>query len=539
MTFLAAGWLALLVPWAALVAWAWRRVADERATTAAFLWTSETTDVPRARSRRGRPPAWVIAALLAVLASILALAGPARRERGVRVSVVIDGSVSLAARLAGRTLRDELITRCGHELARSGDDITVDMRLVGLPDRRARVFNDARGAPFTARPTEAAIADAIAVGLRESDAVIVLTDRPIATRDGRVAVRAPTAKPDNVGIESAIAVERPRPSLMVRVANDSDRREATLEVRTGNSPVRQTIALPMRGEWKNYFVDLAAPGDQIEIALVDMDDSLAIDNFATLLRTKVPPRLTVDVGAPEVATRFASAYERARRSGSSGRAAIRLGGERSGVSDSGNSIVFGTPTREIRAGGVVKFDHPINRDVDLDSPRLVATPPPADWLPIALVDSAENAPMLAVRDSSARSVWIGFEPDPNDARSVVLLANAVDWIAESSLAEWQGEAPASIGNDWRPVALRDPSLDGSPGVYADGSDRQVAANVPAIVGPHGEARGDIGELLRRADRATLLPLQKPLAIAASCLACIAAMLSGRATLRLSGRRRVP
>ena len=554
MTFLAAGWLVLLVPWAALVAWTWRRVADEHATTAAFLWTSETTEVPRARARRGRPPSWVMAALLSVLAAILALAGPGWRGRIARVAVVVDGSIALAARVDGRTLRDELVNRSGHELARGEEDIQIDMRIAGAPDAVERTRDEVHRAPFTAKPTDVAVTHAIEAGLRESDAVLVLTDQPVATRDDRVAVRVPTSKPDNVGIVFSIAVEGPRPSLMVKIANDSDRSEATLDVKTSESrgvpapssapnlgpgtvrlSLRQTIALPARGESKNYFVDLSAPGEQIEIALVNMDDSLAVDNVATLMRATASPRLTVDAGAPEIATRFAAAYGSARSS-SGGVRTIRIAHERDDAAGEECLIVFAALTREIPSGVVTTFDHPIHRDVDLDTPRRVAGPPASGWSPIAVVD---GTPILAVRETPARSVWIGFDLVPNDASSVVLLANAVDWIAESNVAEWRGDVPASIGSDWRPIALIDPTLDGSPGTYIDGTGRVVAVNMPAVVGPYGEARGDIGELLRRADRATIIPLQKQIAITAGCLAFVAAVLVGRGSTRLSARRRVP
>src|SRR4051812_3938820 len=109
MTFFAAGWLVLLVPWAALVAWVWRRVADERATTAAFLWASESVDPPHRRSRRGRPPLWIIATLLAVLASILALSQPAYRGRRANVVVLFDRFVSLAAKTSDRRA-DEMLS---------------------------------------------------------------------------------------------------------------------------------------------------------------------------------------------------------------------------------------------------------------------------------------------------------------------------------------------------------------------------------------------------------------------------------------------
>lgn len=82
MSFLAVGWLVVLLPIAA-IAWQLRRGSEASApVTAAFLWPKSTTSLV-SRGRRRWPPADARWLLLAAALAVIALAGPVlRRESG-------------------------------------------------------------------------------------------------------------------------------------------------------------------------------------------------------------------------------------------------------------------------------------------------------------------------------------------------------------------------------------------------------------------------------------------------------------------------
>lgn len=539
MTFLAAGWLTLLLPWAVVVVWSWRRVSDERATTAAFLWEEKEPVLRRDNTRRGRPPTWVIAALLAVLAAILALSQPAQPTRTVRLNVIVDGAVDLSARSAGRSLREDLIDRLEAALRTSGVRVAVDSTVIGIDNISPISLDEARSAPVTARPTDRELTGAIAAALENSDAIVVLSDKP--TLAPRVVQIAPDRPADNVGIVTAVAVATPRPSVMVTIANDSDRTSARLVVRGASETADETrdvpvpiattgpgaaqlservIALPPRGGVMNVFVDVESLPNAMEVALIDLRDSIALDDSAVLLHQHQSVKLSLEGKLPAVATRFAAAFERSRgaKPSRSSRAVTLFAGN---ARSSGESIIFAAPGKHVR-GAVEQAPHAALRDIDLARMRIdeAAVDVPSEFRTIA---SKGGTPIVAVRDSP-RSVWFGFEPDPLDVQSVVLLANALDWIGDGGPAEWRGVGPDEIGADWQPRILADRALVSSPGRYLDSDAREVAVNLPAIVGPHARSRDDVASLLVEADRDSFQSLTRPLAILAAVLAAAAAVL---------------
>lgn len=527
MTFLAAGWLALLVPWAALVAWAWRRIADEHSTTATFLWKSSDVDVPRSEARRGRPPLWVIVSLLAVLTMVVSVSQPAYRSHRAKVTVLVDRFVSMSAMPSDQRTDEVLVRSCSRSIKNAGVDANVEARVVTDKSEPVASLSDAVQTPFTARSTVASMRQAIDEALRTSDAVLAISDQAITYGDSRLAVVSSAGKPDNVGIDYAIAVESPQPMLMLQVANDSMTPSSpfTVRIRTGDAPVvMQEVMLPPPGDRASVFITIPRPAEAIEVSLFNIQDELKWDDYATLVREHSLAKLVVDNSAPPIAARFAAAFERSAASPEAPTVTVHL---RRALDDGlPGQLILAAPTRPV-TGDLLAADHPIIRDVEIGSLRIdaVAAAPPG-WKFVAAIN---GSPAIAVRESP-RSVWIGFELDPLDARSVMLLANAVDWIAAAELSEWRGYSPDAIGKDWTPKSLDDDRLIASPGRYIDGRGREVAVNLSAVVGPRGRSRGDIGELLRRADRETFVPLSKPLAIGAAALACVATALSGRRPL---------
>ena len=228
----------------------------------------------------------------------------------------------------------------------------------------------------------------------------------------------PPSRPSNVAITRVAAIDRPRAQLMVTVRNDSELAAARLEVRSGETAVGQDLSLPPRSQQRSYFIDLPTLAEKLEVTLAD--------HHATLTRESLPAKVEVRGDVPPEVRRVAEAYSHARPAGEEGSiVAIPSAGSEPGVIVAAGEFSTG----ELRAPQVT--DHPVTDHVDfaaLSTAWVSATDPGGDGWTVLV--SSEGRPLVAVRESPARQVWIGFH-SPDFARTpafVVLWTNVLDWV---------------------------------------------------------------------------------------------------------------
>jgi hypothetical protein len=238
-----------------------------------------------------------------------------------------------------------------------------------------------------------------------------------------------TRPSSNVAIVRLAAIEHPRPQVMVTVRNESELTSATLQLHSGGPSTQTSVVLGPRGTERNVFVDLPRFGDEIEAVLRSEGDEFAADNRATLRRQPAWPRVELRGDVPPAVRRVAEAYSRARPAPqNSPVVAIPPAGSERGVLI---GDVDGQPTS---SGNVAAVAHRICDNVDLRSigpMRLGSGKPPGnDWAPILTLG---GTPIVQVRESPVRQVWIGFD-SVDFARTpafVVFWTNVLDWVANS------------------------------------------------------------------------------------------------------------
>jgi len=453
MTFASPLSLALLAPWAALALWLlWAR---HRATSVPFidLWRG-AVKLPRASRQFSPPPTSLIAMLSAVFLAILAAAGPSIRRANAPppVTLVLDRGITMSA--AGRI--SEVLA------------LVKDLN----PARRITIPDDPTGdAQPTCVDTAVALQETVANLLSHAAGpIVVLTDQPLRA-DPRVVAISPTRPVANVAITHFSIREHPTTQAMITLRNDSTLTHGNLSV----DNIHQSIDLPPAGEERNYFIDLPSAPAKAQ-ATLDVADDFDGDNAAYLARQRDLPHIEMRGSlAPEV-HRVVEAYQSAR-SGSNEGATSAVVISQDQLKDDQPGVISPLAASRINSELIVQI-HPITTNLDLPHwTNLQSTPPPTGdhWSPII---TADNKPLLSIREHPARQVWIGFtSPDlPRTADFVILWTNALDWVAAGVADDTFAAAEmGQLSSDWKPLAGR--LL--WPGFFRRSDGPIRAANAPA------------------------------------------------------------
>ncbi len=467
MVFAAPIWLLLLIPWTGALVWALVGRVEFARVPAVFLWDRSNVELSRQRQIR-KPPAWVMWMLAAALAGILSASGFGlwSPRGGRRALVVVDCGLTMSAK--GRVADAVSPARFVgvRALCVPGDVIENES---GLPIERLR---------FTAAPTRDLLSLAVRKTLAENAGTIyVVTDQAIDVVDARLVLLRPTKALENVGIESFAVSERPpQPQAMVRVYNGSAQTSARLIV----DRVEQAIELPPRGARRDYFVDLSAVGSAASAQVIVPDD-LPADNAAWVVQQRAWPRIEARTGVSAAMQRMIEVYARQRPAASTSRTVAVVEGFFNlpdktpavaiAPAGGGQALDATTPVR-------LEFDHPLSRGVDW--PKLVTgsrghSGPGEGWQTI--VSQAERV-LVATRDAGdgVRQVWVGIDAPDFALRPdfVVFFANIFDWLGESTGAYGSTHA-GSLAREFRALAVSDPTLDASPGLYKRSTDGELAA----------------------------------------------------------------
>ena len=508
MNFANPGWLWATLPWGGVVAYL---VASGRPATAVphlALWRHEG-ELPRpAGVIRWRWPAWIVLALLGLLAAIGAAAGPTVGPTpGREATVVLDRGFTMASTDDG---------------AYRG---TVDRAAELLAGRRATLvcvppFDDAggdwasraRAAPPTAFDTGDAVATAVAAAVRQGTApVYVLTDRTALPADSRV-VRVVPAGAGGVGIVGLSARDRPWPQIRVRLANREGRSTACRVRITSDGQVGRTAEATFAdGQTAaEVFVDMPALGATVTVTA----DPAAVDGRAWLATGGRRPWVTTTPGLPSAVSGVVAAFNATE--GAVGGPAVLVSDRPLPAGQAGVRIV---PSTEPVGGTATVAEHPVTADVR----RWTGGGGPAPRLFTPVVTVAGRV-VVAVRDGPPRQVWADLDvvDGPRSADWVVFFANALRWVSGDG-QRYTSADPVALTSDWQRVADGGPPMPTGvgpglwPGLYRRSEDGAVLAvhaggAVPVAAGPRPSDGG--------ADRPTRAPLMATLAATGVAVASV-------------------
>ena len=320
--------------------------------------------------------------------------------------------------------------------------------------------------------------------------IVVISDQELGPQDSRLIHATPDTKPSDVGIAAIQARSSPRPQVMVTVLNQSELRNTTLTIKSGDEIEAQQITLPPTGQTQNYFIDFKQFSDLIE-ARLDVSDDLPADDRAWLVRERTWPRIVPSGPVSPQIQRMINVYSRRHPASESSRSVI-LAAAAGGDQEANEPMIL--VESSIAPGVKVDqplqvSDHAVNQNVrwDILASKLYGSGTAiadkalggAAWMPIL---QANGRILLAVKSGPERQVWVGVDPSEwaDLPEFVIFWTNVFDWAGRgadrfashnlSELAEGRVDSPD----------LQMPSLAGrgGPGIHErDGA--RVAFNAPA------------------------------------------------------------
>jgi hypothetical protein len=353
--------------------------------------------------------------------------------------------------------------------------------------------------------------------------ILVLTDQSVPVPPG-VILAASGRRVSNVGIAYLAATGGPAPQLMLRLRNDSPRQVAEVSVTSAGKSVSRSVKLPSAGESADVFIDLPALGETIQ-ARVEAPDDLLADNVAYLVREGRAARPAARTVLPAELARMVEVYDRLHGdAGAASEVEVATTTPKLDASGVQLAVASGTMTG---LGVVTQVDHPLLRSVTLpQTAALAASPPGTGWTVLASAGVSTGAgsgtdmgasagkgpdigvgaggggsPILAVRQTPVRQVWVGFWSArwAQQVDFVIFWTNIFDWLGGGE-SRFVSQAPHALEAGWEAVAPPMPPAPGtpayppgmSPGLYRRG-DALIAVNawVPADLNPLSPATASV------------------------------------------------
>ena len=184
MSWTSAGWLAGLVPWAAVAAYLFTGTNRPVAVPFVHLWPRATGGARRRRGWR-RPPVGLVLAAAGVAAAVVSAGGPGRRGGRLPVTVVLDRGATMCG-AAGDAAYRGVVRRARATLGDAPARLVCVPAVAGGPTIVTDDWADrAASAPPTAADTAAALDAAVGDLLRSpGDGSDRRADRPTAGREG-------------------------------------------------------------------------------------------------------------------------------------------------------------------------------------------------------------------------------------------------------------------------------------------------------------------------------------------------------------------
>jgi aerotolerance regulator-like protein len=283
----------------------------ETAVPSLMLWQKAAAEaVAETGKRLGAFDLPLLFALLVLACTVLAASGPVLNvgsTQSPKLLLIVDRSASMATRAGG----EDRLTWSVKKASALLDELRPErVLLIGLPFAagpapRELAWQDARkalqGLETTDLPLDVADAIARCAPLARGTAMtVVLTDDPAPvpqTLAGRpVAVVSNGGPSGNLSIDAVEVTDLVvnGSAVFVSVRNSSPTATAVPIRLTGDIGSKATLTVPANGTATHTFVK-AMPGTRAEVVL-DVDDGLASDNRATILRSGTPALRVAYVG---------------------------------------------------------------------------------------------------------------------------------------------------------------------------------------------------------------------------------------------------
>jgi hypothetical protein len=458
--------LLLLVPWGGLVLWLLSGLRDRVSVPFLDLWSGPVA-APRIKRTIQPPPAALALVLGSLFLGIFGMAAPGWRSSSTtsRVTLIVDRGITMSPAAQREKLYSLL------------PEIPAE-NVVLVPSSGSANWKDA---PPSAIATSGLLQNAVARALADTtDAVVVLSDQKIDRQDSRILQISPDSAPQNVDIVRLAASISSKPQVMVRVRNQSSLKSCQLTVTSGDQSVTKSIDLSAFDGEADAFVDLPKLADMIE-AKIDAVDDLAADNTAWLVRQRSWPRIEVRSDLPPELRRMIDVYQTHRPASESSRRVNAI------------ADLFALPPNEpgvaiLREGSNAKptngrvgveFDEPVVANVDwreVVKDAVAAQSPGEGWRPVV---SCGSQVLVAVRDATARQVWVGFNSPtfPKLKDYVIFWTNVFDYVGQGG-DEFTSEPVQMVGSEWKlQTKFAMEPFDILPGIYrrGDGSLRALNA----------------------------------------------------------------
>jgi hypothetical protein len=476
------------------------------------------------------PPLGVALLLLATLSGILAAAGPMWRvvKDGGRVMILIDRGASMSATSSnGESRFIENYRAVAAELGRLGPI---------RPQYRAVPQTDAEPAKMTRTTADtAAELQAVVRSLSKDQPVVVVSDRELdLPPKGAIVQVLPASAVRSAGI-TLLAVRQGQVMIRLRTTDAAGR---TVRVSSGEKTVERRVDVKA-GADTDVFVEMPAPGEIVEAALVEADDFDG-DDRAWVVRPATWPAVAVWTAIPDELRRMLEVYAKHRPAGRGARtlSIVRAG---DALAAGETAVILSPTTLAESAGAVTVTDHPIVRGLDLSRVSgglsVAQTPPGEGWAVVARVG---EKPIVAVREvDGVRRAWVGFESKgfARTADYVMFWTKLLDWTgagSEEYVPVGVGEIPAGASRVTPDKLPGDVDPRHWPGVFRT-ADGLVAANAAPVVFNHDPKRAWRDELSRLPTaRGGGIPLRPWLALAALVLGLAASLTWEKARRRVSG-----
>jgi hypothetical protein len=518
MRFLAAGWLTLLIGWIVLAIWLWRRERRVVWVSSRLFWPGLQSTSSRSQER-SRPPAWVIAALLALLAIVLALSKPILPSKSPRVTVIIDPHVSMAARWQDKSLARAMADRLAEDLEALGTNADVRVVIPGSVDAPSN-SHDIDQVRWTAASTSSMIEQWCLERESEREATVVLSAQELDLP--KTAVRyAPESMVVNRAVIRIGASAEPRPQAMVTIAHSTNDDPFDLVLKSKGKTITRRVEPEHGSGSTTVFVDLSSGANEWLEAHLEAADGLDIDNSGYIAQAGGWPRVEIAGEIPRPAERFCAVYAKARPAGKESGSIVVA----SEVQDRQRAIIF-APTQPFAAPQTVSLDLPWH---DLANVSRVQVNGVASTAPngFEVLSRLGEKPILAVRRAEPMQIWIGCDVEvfAQTAEWVAWMNALVDFLNPRDRPRWEQASVDEIGADWIPVVV-DPGVNASPGVYRSGEGRLVAANMPAVkwLIAGADRRELLHQAIERAAMADGFRVSRLLCAISFCLAAIAGLL---------------
>ncbi len=491
MAFLSSIWLFALIPWSLFTLW--MLVGRRRRQWVPFLALWDAPEEIR-RPKKGfePPPKSLVLALLALLLGILAMSQPRLwspnqvLDRG-RITLIVDRGASMSALINGQpryaTLAKEvgpaLVSQFGLGSVDLIDAATGELHHTDRSDWYGQVPQWKR----TALDTAPLLKTTVAQQLQRNQPTILLSDRDLGLTSDQLLQIKPKTPVQNAGIINL--ANRPGQVMVTLRATDATTR--LLRVTSGTKTVEQTVTLEP-GPDQNIFLDLDTSADTIQAILAadpKVPDNYEGDDLAWLTRRQSAPVIEPRIALPEEVRRVITVYARHRPPGdSSAKLPIARPGELK--ADEPGILLAPVTGTESPKGDLTTRPHPLLNGISdwhaiAAGASLASSRPGEGWTNLI---SQGNQPLVAVKETDARQVWIGFE-SREFARTpafVIFWANIFDWTAGGQEAFTAAPIAQAAGPAQRlsPEPLPD-NVDPAywPGLFQS-SQGKIAVNPPPV-----------------------------------------------------------